>query len=297
MIGNLAKASRLGAKAWHHAYYVGTALHVYNTLIQLGAIKTTDFPVIEKLCLIFEETVFLGQRPSRNLLTCFQRWSGGSISFPKGRCRGMHTHGHSNDTSKKWSLKYVRDASQGGNDPKRGFNPMKISIFSLLASSEFFLDDDVLAWVYYSKQWPKARGLLFVRIPRTDYLQATIKDVQRARTKRDNDSFIARSVEAVQEKLIDEFQGDFPVPLINYSAIYELCVEILKSINELEHPGQDPDCICSCVPGRLLRAADDYLDDMRVVKVHPERELLVHCQKAFHNLLNTKSFSDFLWKL
>lgn len=110
------------------------------------------------------------------------------------------------------------------------------------------------------------------------------------------DAFVARSVEAVQEKLIDEFRGDFPVSLINYPAIYELCVEILKNINEAEHPGHDPNLICSCVPGRLMRAADDYLDDLRVVKVYQERELLVHCQKAFRALLMDKSFSKFLWK-
>lgn len=156
MVGNLANASSFGAKAWHHAYYVGTALHIYNTLIQLGSIQSTDFPLIEKLCLTFGDAVFMGQRPSRNLLTSFQRWSGGCISFPKGRCRGIHAHNHSNDTGKKWSLKYVRDVSQGGNDPKRGFNPIKISIFSLLSSADFMLDDDVLAWAYCSKPWRKA---------------------------------------------------------------------------------------------------------------------------------------------
>ena len=158
MVGNLVNASSFGTKAWHHAYYVGTALHIYNTLIQLGAINSTDFPMVERLCLIFEEAVFMGQRASRNLLTSFQRWSGGCISFPKGRCRGMHSHSHSNDTGKKWSLKYVRDVSQGGNDLKRSFNPMKISIFSLLSSADFVLDDDILAWAYSSKPWQKASG-------------------------------------------------------------------------------------------------------------------------------------------
>ena len=73
-------------------------------------------------------------------------------------------------------------------------------------------------------------------------------------------------------------------------------MEILKRINKAEHPAHDPNLICSCVPGRLMRAADDYLDDMHVVKVYQERELIVHCQKAFRDLLANKSFSDFLWK-
>ena len=162
MVENLARASDLGAQAWHHAYYVGTTLHIYHTLLALQVIKHTDFPLMESLCSRFEGMVFLGHRPSRNLLSCYQRWSGGCLSFPKGRCNGMHTHNHSNGMGKKWSMKYVKDASQGGDHPKRGFEPMKISLFSLLSSRNFALDDDVLAWVHCCKPWQKASGIIWI---------------------------------------------------------------------------------------------------------------------------------------
>lgn len=156
MVENLHRASDFGAKAWHHAYYVGTTFHIYQTLLALEVIQPTDFPLMEKLCSRFEDTVFLGQRPSRNLLSCYQRWTGGSLSFPKGHCNGMHTHSDSNGMGKKWKMKYVKDNSQGGNHPNRGFDPIKISLFSLLWSRNFALDDDILAWVYCSKPWRKA---------------------------------------------------------------------------------------------------------------------------------------------
>lgn len=162
MVENLVRASDFGAKAWHHAYYVGTTLHLYHTLLTLEVIKPADFSLMERLCSLFKATVFLGQRPSRNLLSCYQRWSGGCLNFPKGRCNGMHTHDHSNGMGKKWRMKYVKDASQGGNHPNRGYNPMKISLFSLVSSRNFVLDDDVLAWVYCSKPWPKASGVVSI---------------------------------------------------------------------------------------------------------------------------------------
>ena len=155
MVEHLSMASDFGAKAWHHAYYVGTTLHTYNTLVKLEVIKPSEFPLMERLCNLFKGAVFLGQRPSRNLLSCYQRWGGGSLSFPKGHCRGMHTHTHS-QTGKKWGMKYVRDASQGGDNPNRGYDPAKISLFSLLSAQKFVLGDQVLAWVYCSKPWSKA---------------------------------------------------------------------------------------------------------------------------------------------
>lgn len=281
MFENLVRASDFGAKAWHHAYYVGTTLHIYHTLLALEVINPADFPLMETLCSRFEGMVFLGQRPSRNLLSCYQRWSGGCLSFPKGHCNGMHTHNHSNGMEKRWRMRWVKDVSQGGDHPNRGFNPMKISLFSLLSTRNFVLDDDVLAWVHCSKPWQKASK----------------KDIQEARRKRDGDFFIARSVEAVQEKILEEFRGDFPIAKMNYFAIYELCVEIMKHIHEAEHPARDPDQICSCVAGRLLGAADQYLDDMHVFKVYQERSLLERCKKGFEETLQNKSVSNCFWDL
>lgn len=179
MVKHLAGASALGGRAWHHAYYVGTALHIYDTLLKLEVIKSTDFPLMERLCDIFEAMVFLGHRPSRNLLSCYQRWSGGCLNFPKGHCNGMHTHSHSGNMGKKWSMKFVKDVSQGGNHPNRGFDPGKISLFSLLEAHNFALDDDILAWTYCSKPWKKASDM---RISKTDVSSAHTQYRPRKRT-------------------------------------------------------------------------------------------------------------------
>lgn len=298
MVDNLARASDFGAKAWHHAYYVGTTLHIYHTLLKLEVINPTDFPLIEKLCNIFESAVFLGHRPTRNFLSCYQRWSGGCVSFPKGRCSGMHSHSHTGGMGKKWSLKYVKDVSQGGNHPNRGFHPSKISLFSLLVKRNFSLDDDVLVWTYCSK-CNRVSGLVrklpFCIAHSLHLSQIMKKDIHAARSRRDSVSFAAQSVEAVQEKLLDEFQGDFPVARMNYFRIYELCVAILQRIHEAEHPKQDPGHICSCVSGRLLSAADQYVDDMRVFKAFLDRRLIETCKQGFQSALKDKSFNDYLW--
>lgn len=100
-------------------------------------------------------------------------------------------------------------------------------------------------------------------------------------------------MEAAQEKLLEEFRGDFPLAKINYIAIYELCVEILQQIHKAEHPTENPDHICSCLAVRLLGAADQHLDDMRLLKVYPEGSLLERCQKGFEKTLQDKCIADF----
>ncbi len=158
---HLSRASDMGAKSWHHAYYVGTALYVYHCLILLEVMTPDQVPVLEHLCQLFEDSVFLGCRPSRNLFSCYERWSGGSLDFTKGQCNTLHSHQNPRGSrEKKWNLKIEKDISQGGDHPIRGFDPTKISLFSLLAAGNFVLDDDVLAWVYCSKSWQKAGCVL-----------------------------------------------------------------------------------------------------------------------------------------
>ena len=158
MAEHLSNAAEAGAKAWHHGYIVGTTLYTYHCLVLLEVITPDQVPLFERLCHLFEDSVFLGQRPSRNLFSCYERWSGGSIDFTKGHCSAIDNHRHPRSfRDKKWSMRFKRDFSKGGNHPIRAFNPTKVSLFSLLAGSNYMIDDNVLAWVYCSKTWHKAR--------------------------------------------------------------------------------------------------------------------------------------------
>ena len=164
MAEHLSAASDMGAKAWHHAYYVGTALYIYHCLVLLNVIYPDQVPVLERLCHLFEDSVFLGQRPRRNLFSCYKRWAGGSLDFTQGSCNAIHSHQNPHGArGGKWGMKFEKDASQGGDHPIRGFSPMKISLFSLLAGSNFVLDDNVLAWVYCCKTLHKASYVALLR--------------------------------------------------------------------------------------------------------------------------------------
>lgn len=158
MARTLMKASFLGSQVWHYGYYVGTVLHMYHSLVALGFLNPDEIPLFENLCNIFERQLFLDKRPYRNISSCYQRWVGSVIEFPKERCHSMHSHadGSTSNGDKKWKMKHIRDKSQGGDNPLRNYNPCKVSLFSFLETEKYIMHDKVLAWVYCSKNCEKA---------------------------------------------------------------------------------------------------------------------------------------------
>jgi hypothetical protein len=136
----------LGLKSWHHGYFVGTILHLYNSLISLGALRHDQIPVMESLCELFEDTIFMGQVPQRNFLSSYQRWLGGKLNISGKHYHGMHDHSNNrrSSTGKKWTMECQRDVSQGGDSERRRFDPAKISLLSLIISKNSITDDEVL---------------------------------------------------------------------------------------------------------------------------------------------------------
>lgn len=132
-----------------------------------------------------------------------------------------------------------------------------------------------------------------------DRSQATSKDVQEAREKLAAEPTKARIAELIEDKILEEFQGDFPVATINYFKIYEICVDILAEINKAEHAdtSRDPYSICSCLSERLLQGTDEYVDNPYVIKTFPHRTLLENCKQCILRVTGDASLSDFQLKV
>lgn len=86
----------------NHRHYVASVLHVYNALRCMGDIDV--IPVLDELCSIFEDIIFLGSRPSRNFSSIFTRHRGGipqygESSGHRGQDLGSNSH---------WTMKLQR---------------------------------------------------------------------------------------------------------------------------------------------------------------------------------------------
>lgn len=148
----LHRVSEAGLLAYHHGYFVGKVLHLYHCLVLLGSLRADEFPLMQTLCELFADNVFLGAPPERNLWGCYQRWLGKRVEFPKKRSHRSRVSLSSRCVAKKWSMRCVEDASQGGDNDRRRFEGAKISVTATLMAGECALGDDVLGRVMFPGQ-------------------------------------------------------------------------------------------------------------------------------------------------
>lgn len=66
----------LGVRLWNDDCCVGNVLHAYNLLRCKGILKK-PIPILEKLCDLLHNAVFLGQRPTTNFRSALYRFQGG----------------------------------------------------------------------------------------------------------------------------------------------------------------------------------------------------------------------------
>ncbi|RQM06501.1 hypothetical protein DH86_00003685, partial [Scytalidium sp. 3C] len=232
IVGDLARGGDCGWRLWHYGYFVGTTLHVYNALVQAKLMEATAIPILESLCDIYEDSLFLGKRNGHNVLSCWQRWSGGKVKIP--------THGkrkHDIGGMRKWNFCGVADSSHGGNNTNRNFNPSKVSIFSLLVESRCIFDDKILAWVY---------------LPKNKRKKYQDKDIAKAKKIMEEEGSISKYAERLQAAVLQEFRSsEVPVARINYFAVYRACLETMHAISDANHE-KDPGYICKCTPESCL---------------------------------------------
>lgn len=146
-VSQLVQVSECGSMLWHFGYFVGTVLHVYNALVQSKLLTPTQLPALEALCDIYKDSLFLGKRPTHNVYSRWQRWTGAKIKPTSHR-----EQIDANTTDRKWHLCAVHDSSHGGNTWSRSFSPKKVSLFTMLASGKSVLDDEVTTCIYLSRQ-------------------------------------------------------------------------------------------------------------------------------------------------
>lgn len=147
---NLARASDCGSMLWHYGYFVGTVLHVYNALTQTKLSESSSMPILEALCDIYKDSLFLGRRSTHNVHSCWQRWTGAKI-MPKHHREQIVTDG----IEKKWHLCAVHDKSHGGDTESRSFAPKRVSLFSLLAGGKSIFDNNITTCIYLDRQKPR----------------------------------------------------------------------------------------------------------------------------------------------
>lgn len=91
-----------GKEICNHRHYVASVLHVYNALRCMEDIQ--PIPLLDELCAIFEDIIFLGERPRRNFSSIFTRHRGGVPQY--GETSGQR--GQDLGSNSMWAMKLQR---------------------------------------------------------------------------------------------------------------------------------------------------------------------------------------------
>ncbi|KAI9734527.1 MAG: hypothetical protein M1834_002128 [Cirrosporium novae-zelandiae] len=287
MTSILGNACEVGGMAWHHAHFVGTLLHTYNTLVKLKELDPEQLPVLERLCNIWEKEVFFGQRPSSNFAITYQTWKGARLVFstsPHRHQPGIISRELNDKSQKPWKLEWADDRSNGGDRRSRSFEPAKIAFSSLLGCNSFLPSYQVLLRLYI----PERKRV---------YTQKDICQAYQGFISDGASGYVSR----VQSTVLREFQSNFPATLINYYAIYIASRDILQGVHSASHPRdiREYGHICFCPSENLFSQADWMIKENRKGRStpFPKQKILSALKRNILAVLKDRPLSDFLWKI
>ncbi|KAF2175503.1 hypothetical protein K469DRAFT_765022 [Zopfia rhizophila CBS 207.26] len=256
----------------NEAGIIGCVLHMYNAIRQLQ-LDCPVLPVLEMLCDIFGKQVFIGQnRPTKNLVSIWHRYQGGSIAKTKCGVRYI-------------DLPNVRN---GGNR----IGKECFMFGNNVLSPNFFKSEAFRHWIVgsFSGEDPKSPSF-------------REKEIETAIQLHPNEM-----LRAVHDIAAEEFVGSRPVAAINFCKVFMFCTEILAEVGEKMNEKKPEELTAtpwrSCVQGSTagyfafcytMLAVDTRIktskqpDFSKQLSLTIQRDVLIKkCQG--------KTLKDFLWK-
>ena len=237
MLEVLAEATDFGLILCIRFQYVGSVLHLYNCLRQVGAIDE-EMIILERLCNLMEQAVFKGARPDRKFYSNFLVLVGGRLEFDRKNLR-----------RKKGIQPY--DMLEGGDIPFHGRDrtwrmtlPDYITKkqLTLVSESHFYALNTVrfdFGHPYASDAWTRFYGTKKGNRP------CDKKELAEAVKKMYNGTFVD-TLDRMKAEVGPELEGPFPIARINWMEVYLTCTEILERIGiaKLQEPASH------CVDGQ-----------------------------------------------
>ncbi|KAL9111973.1 MAG: hypothetical protein Q9227_003593 [Pyrenula ochraceoflavens] len=262
-----------GLRLLSYRNYVGSVLHAYHILRAVAAFE--EVPVLEAICAAFEGVIFPAGRPARNYFSCWSRFTGCRLHFNTSN-KDHRTGNHHMIVPAHTAREAVGFDGVGlrkeANDSR--FEYERISLFHHIKETNYVLDAGLLSSTH-GKCSKRSLG------------------ASKASTTPKPSVHASQPLSDLQSRILNEFNGSFPVAKVNLFAVYLACVNIVGILTrELHVDNQHDRCICFI---RDLATAADH------VKAHDRAPL--GCKKiieafrlAVQESLADKSFDDFLWK-
>ncbi|KAI9724024.1 MAG: hypothetical protein M1812_000742 [Candelaria pacifica] len=266
-----------GLRLCSYKNVVASVLHVYNVLVKFGNLQKVQ--LFEGLSEMFLDVIFLGERPSRNFASCLMRFMGGRIRFNNAHSRRTHSSQH----SCTWDMEMPRAPNFQGKGLRKElsderFKYEKFSLFHQIKGANYTLDDELWAQVFGAKRGKKASR----------------KEKLEVRKKLDRATTADHPLHQVEQEILKDFEGDFPVAKINLFEVYLACANIVSRVSDDIHGAKGDHCLCFVET--LLKAADQYQANRHMLKPFPQPHMLRVTEKAFQDVLEDRPLFEFLWR-
>ncbi|KAI9705500.1 MAG: hypothetical protein M1836_006255 [Candelina mexicana] len=278
MLEILDMAFYYGLRLCSYRNYVGSVLHVYNVLIKFGNLQTV--PLFEGLSKVFLDVIFLGECPSRNFASCLMRFMGGRIRFSNAHPGRTYSAQHSCG----WDMEMPRAPIFEGKGLRKEisderFKYDKFSLFYQIKEAGYTLNDGLWAQVFGGRKGKKASR----------------REKFEARRKLERVTTSHHPLHYVEQAVLKDFEGDFPVAKINLYEVYLACANIVSRVSDDIHGVKGDHCLCFVET--LLKAADRYQAHRQTLKSFPQPHMLRITEQAFRDVLEGRPLSEFFWRI
>ena len=275
-----------GLRLFSYRHYVGAVVHVYNILICLT--DTTPIPLLESICRSFGDIIFPGGRPCRNFKNCYLRYMGGRLRF-KGQ-KSSHRSGCHSMAIPAHTAKATAGFGSRGEVKDPRFDYQKVSFFHSIKAKNYQLDD--AAW----KHTHSARNSQDQPSPAT---KKPWRPCSHQAQSEDRYSYCnpRGRFGCLQSAVLSEFQGSFPVAMIDLCKVYLALVRTVDLISDRFHGDEARrGHKCLCFTDAMLSAADRCENTEQAIQSFVCDDLVEICQAAMTEILRPHKPEEFLWE-
>ena len=261
-----------GLRLFSYRHYVGSVVHVYHVLRELSGFEPV--PLLERIRDTFNDVLFPGGRPSRNFQACCLRYMGGRLKFKPDT--SDHRSG-----SHHMAIPARTAKTTAGLGPRREANDLrfayrKISLFYHVKEKGYHFDESSL--VDPNAFDKNHQGRTGDDHPKQDSMSNPC----------------LHQLSRLQEAVLDDFAGPFPVARVNFFQIYMSCVRIISIVSAKTHDGENQ---CLCFVDAMLQAADRYKANEHKAQPFGCKGLVKACKEAMGFVLGDRSVDNFLWNI
>ena len=275
-----------GLRLFSYRHYVGSVLHVYNALRQLTGFNC--IPLLEELCNTFNDILFPGGRPRRNFRGCCVRFMGGRLRF------NPHASDHRSGSHQMAIPAHAAKAAAGfglrkeANDSR--FDYPKVSLFYHIKQKDYHLDEALWDRVYDMTDISEGRKSAKGRKRHSCCHHRTCSDLD------DASSSPQQRLLHLQQAVMNDFSGTFPIAKINFFEVYLSCIRIISIVSDNAHGEEGKGQYCLCFLDAMLSAADRYKDNEHKLQPFGSKDLVQTCKDAMNTVVGGRSLEDYLWK-